>query len=95
MTEYEVVARPEVKEDLHSLSREIRKRILAAVRARLTLAPGMYGKPLGGSLKGLRRIRVGDYRVAYQVVGKHAILWAVRHRRNVYPEAGKRWAHEK
>lgn len=94
MTPYEVVTRPEVEEDLRSISRDIQKRILTAIRERLLSSPEMYGRPLGGSLKGLRRMRVGDYRVAYQVVGKRVILWAVRHRRNIYPEVAKRRSRE-
>jgi len=44
------------------------------------------GKFLKGELSGLRRIRVGRYRVIYEVVEKHLVVLVVRvgHRRDVY-----------
>ena len=43
-------------------------------------------KTLGGPLKGLMRIRVGDYRVVYQVDDKERqiIVTRVRHRSKAY-----------
>ena len=42
------------------------------------------GKPLVGPLKGIWSLRVGDYRIIYQI-GKHTVVvLTVNHRRQVY-----------
>ncbi len=44
------------------------------------------GHPLKGGLRGLRRVRVGDYRVVYEVLDNELVVLVVRvaHRREVY-----------
>ena len=55
-------------EDLKRLDSSVQRKILDALRKRLTLDPKAYGKPLQGELAGLWRLRVGDYRVIYRIV---------------------------
>jgi mRNA interferase RelE/StbE len=89
---YEIFFRPEIESDLRPLGRLHQKRILAAVESRLAVQPARYGKPLGGELAGLRRIRVGDFRIAYQVTGDRVVVWAVLHRKAIYAELARRLA---
>jgi len=84
--------RPEVEEDLRPIGRLHQKRVLSAIESRLTAQPARYGKPLGGVLAGLRRIRVGDFRIAYQVKGAKVIVWAVMHRKDIYAELARRFS---
>ena len=46
----------------------------------------LAGAPLKGALRGLRRLRVGDYRIVYQALDDEMIVLIVRaaHRRDVY-----------
>ncbi len=88
MTVYEVLTRPEVEDDLQRLSRENQSRVLEVIRQRLATSPHLYGKPLSGTLAGLRRVRTGEYRIAYQIQGRRVIVWAVKHRKDIYD--GKR-----
>ncbi len=62
------------------------RRQLVKIFDRLGREPGKYGRALGGRLTGLCRLRLGDFRVVYQVVeSQHAAdIWVVAHRRNVY-----------
>lgn len=48
--------------------------------------PIEFGKPLQYSLKGLRRLRVEDYRIVYQInlEAKLVIIVKVGHRKEVY-----------
>ncbi|MXW69079.1 MAG: type II toxin-antitoxin system RelE/ParE family toxin, partial [Acidimicrobiia bacterium] len=51
------------------------------------LAENPYlGSALKGDLKGLRRLRIGDHRVLYEVRDDELIVLIIRfaHRRNVY-----------
>lgn len=77
-------------DDLSLLSLADKRRIVAAIDQRLTVDPAAYGKPLGGSFAGLRRIRVGDYRVVFRVKRRIVIVLAASHRKTVYQELAKR-----
>jgi mRNA interferase RelE/StbE len=53
------------KNDLHALGKAEYVRIVKKVESHLARDPAGLGKPLGGSLSGLYRYRIGDYRVIY------------------------------
>ncbi len=61
-----------------------RQRILHAID-RLAEQP-LAGSALKGDLRGLRRVRVGDYRIVYEVLDDMLIVLVVRvgHRRDTY-----------
>lgn len=89
---YEVELRPDVVvEDLTELPANIRARIIRAIDSRLGTEPTRYGVRLSQSLGGFWKIRVGDYRIVYDVEGKKVTVWAIRHRKAVYQEAERRW----
>lgn len=89
---YEVELRQEVvAEDLAELPANIRARIIRAVESRLATEPRRYGVRLSQSLGGLWKIRVGDYRIVYEIEEKKVTVWAIRHRKDVYSEPERRW----
>ena len=89
---YRVEFRPEVVAgDLLELPANIRARIVRAVDSRLTTEPTHYGFRLKQSLSGLWKIRVVDYRIVYEIEEKRGTVWAIRHRKDVYDEAERRW----
>ena len=45
-----------------------------------------FGKPLRYSLKGLRRLRVGDWRVIYGIEGTVVQVVKIGNRRDVYED---------
>ena len=70
--------------DFRRLPKEMKRRVDEALRL---LAHNPYmGLPLRGKLRGLRSLRVGDWRVIYSVneAEKTVVLRAVKHRRAVY-----------
>jgi mRNA interferase RelE/StbE len=73
-----------VKHDIPSLPATMRKRIKKAIEQRLTVDPIGYGKPLQYTLKGYRRLRVGDYRIIYRIEEKHVLIVAIDHRKDIY-----------
>jgi mRNA interferase RelE/StbE len=87
---FEILFRPEVEGDLRVFGKKDRQRLLKIMKDRLGTHPEQYGKPLGGALQGLRRIRTGDVRVAYQVQPGRVVIWAVKHRKDIYRELGRR-----
>lgn len=75
-----------VKEDIPILPNAIKTTIKKAIEERLMVDPVGFGKPLRYSLKGHRRLRIGDYRVVYRIhiKNKIVIVIAIKHRKEVY-----------
>lgn len=91
---YAVAYRPEVEQaDLPAIPRNLQVRIFRAIETRLMVEPSRYGQRLRRSLAGLWKIRVGDYRVVYEIRGREVTVWTVCHRKEVYEEAERRWTH--
>ena len=70
--------------ELRRISRPDRTSIVAAID-RLAEIPHL-GAALKGDLRGLRRLRVGDYRILYEIEDDELIVLVVRvaHRREAY-----------
>ncbi|MGL9718484.1 MAG: type II toxin-antitoxin system RelE family toxin [Wolbachia sp.] len=68
VTPYKIVLLEDVTEkDLPALPKTIRSRVEKAIEERLMVNPDKIGKSLSYKLKGSRRMRVGDYRVIYEI----------------------------
>lgn len=91
---FEVIYHPEVKtKDIPGIPKNVHDRIRKAIEERLLESPVSAGKPLRQSLKGHRKMRVGDYRVIYRVdeeLEKIYIL-IIGNRRDVYSKIFKRF----
>jgi mRNA interferase RelE/StbE len=70
--------------ELQRIDKPRRLRIIEAIEA-LPDNP-LSGKSLKGDLSGLRRIRVGDFRVVYELIEHQVLILIVRvaHRKSVY-----------
>lgn len=73
-----------VRDDIPVLDAVWRDRIRAAIERKLTAAPDVFGIPLRRSLKGHRKLRVGDYRVVFRIERKTVLVLAILHRSVVY-----------
>lgn len=74
-----------VRDDLSGLPKAVKEKIRRAIEKKLMLNPVEFGKPLQYSLKGLRRLRVEDYRIVYQieVETKTVLIVKIGHRKEV------------
>ncbi|MBI4050751.1 MAG: type II toxin-antitoxin system RelE/ParE family toxin [Candidatus Doudnabacteria bacterium] len=79
-----------VSDDIPKLSSEWKEKIRHAIEGRLMTHPDLYGKPLRRSLKGYRKLRVGDYRVIFRIEKAIVKILAIQHRSIVYDKAGYR-----
>lgn len=79
-----------VKEDIPKLDKVARGRIKQAIERKLMTAPETFGVPLRRSLKGYRKLRVGDYRVVFRLAGNTVYILAILHRRVVYEHSEQR-----
>ncbi len=81
---YGLIYHPEVKNDVRNIPANIKTRIRKAIETRLQNDPILYGQPLRQSLKGHRRLRVGDWRVIYRVEALTVIIFLIGNRKDVY-----------
>jgi len=79
-----------VEDDIPSIAHSWREKIRSAIEEKLITSPDFFGKPLRRSLKGYRKIRVGDYRVVFRIQGKKVLVFAILHRSIVYQKAERR-----
>lgn len=86
-TQYDSLVRDK---DVPRLDAYWRREISAAIQQKLTTKPDLYGVPLRQTLKGLRKLRVGDYRVIYSIEKTTVRIVIIGHRSEVYQEVANR-----
>lgn len=79
-----------VNSDIPKLSSANKNKIKQVIELRLTSHPDLYGKPLRKSLKGYRKLRVGDYRIIFKIEAKMVKVLMIEHRSVVYRKINKR-----
>lgn len=83
---YRIEYLEQVRKDLKPISKSDKEKIRSSIESKLSANPIEFGKPLQYSLKGLRRLRVGDYRVIFQIDQSNRIVLVIKigHRREIY-----------
>jgi len=82
---------PDVKaKDLPVINAKMKSRIRNAIERRLTTEPHQYGIPLRKTLRGYWKLRIGDYRIVFKIVGEEVWILAIIHRKKVYGAIEKR-----
>ncbi len=83
---WKVVYKKSVKKDLKGISKDIQYILRRAIEEKLMTDPIRYGVPLRRSLKGLMKLRVGDYRIIYSINERTVVVCVVKigHRKEVY-----------
>jgi mRNA interferase RelE/StbE len=89
---YRVKIDPRALRSLTDLSPGTRDRISARIEALKADPRPPNSRPLLGELRGSFRLRIGDYRVSYDVDEEAGLIrvWAIGHRRTFYQEARRR-----
>ena len=64
---WKVTYKKSVKKDLKKISPDIQYIIKRAIEEKLMVDPLKYGTPLKRNLQGLMKLRVGDYRIIYEI----------------------------
>lgn len=81
------------KVDLPKIDRKNQAMIKRAIEERLTVQPEIFGKPLQRTLKGYWKLRAGEYRIVYKIIGKSIHILAIMHRKAVYRRVVERIEH--
>jgi len=80
---YNIVYKKSVQHDLKKLSKADARRVLNQVEEELSKNADTY-PVLKGQFAGLRKYRVGDYRVIYAILGNDVLVLRIGHRKDVY-----------
>lgn len=81
---YSLRIKASAAKEIAALSRNDRERVIAAIDG--LRADPQQGTQLKGSATGLRRIRVGNYRIIFEVQKSELVILVLRvgHRKDVY-----------
>lgn len=80
---YNVKYKSSVKKDLKRISKQEIKKILDKIESELTKNPLLFPS-LTGEFKGLRKLRVGNFRVIYTILGDEVLILKIGDRKDVY-----------
>ena len=80
---YKITYKKSVARDLKKINKNQAERILAKIEEELPEKADGF-PPLTGKFSGLRRFRVGDYRVVYTIMDDKVIILRISHRRESY-----------
>ena len=91
---WEIIYHKDVDDDLKSVGPAAAKRIMLTIDKKLTKAPEEFGAPLSNNLKNFRKLRIGDFRIVYQVRNKTIIVFILavgpRRDKEIYQSASSR-----
>ena len=80
---YKIAFKKSVSRDLKKIDKEQVKRILDKIETELPKKADVF-PTLTGKFSGLRKFRVGDFRLIYSIIGNTALILRVGHRKEVY-----------
>ena len=80
---YDVTFKKSVNRDLKKLSKAEAAQVLDEIENEFSRKPEIH-PVLKGQFAGLRKYRVGDWRVIYAILGNDVLILRIAHRRDVY-----------
>lgn len=80
---YSITYKASVAKDLKKLNKADARRVLDQIDKDLTKNPKKY-PALKGEFAGLRKYRVGDYRIIFAVIEADVLILRIGHRKDVY-----------
>ena len=91
---WKIIYHKDVDDDLKSVGPAAARRIILTINEKLTKVPEKFGAPLSNNLKNFRKLRIGDFRVVYQIRNKEIIVFVLavgpRKDKQIYRSASKR-----
>ena len=80
---YRIAFKKSVSRDLKKIDKEQVKKILNKIESELPQKAEIF-PTLTGKFSGLRRFRVGDFRVIFSIIGDTVVVLRIGHRKEVY-----------
>ena len=76
-----------IERDLSRFDKKEARRILDKIEKDLSERAGSY-PVLKGEFAGLRKMRMGDYRVIFTIIDNEILILRIGHRREIYKKSG-------
>lgn len=80
---FKIVYKSSVARDLEKIDQSEARRILDEIEKELSQSPDSL-PVLKGAFVGLRRFRIGDYRVVYAIMDEEVVILRIGHRKDIY-----------
>ena len=80
---YKIAFKKSVSRDLKKIEKEYADKILTKIHKELSTKATQYPE-LKGTFAGLRKCRIGDYRIIFTIINDTVLILRVRHRKNAY-----------
>ncbi len=80
---YNITFKKSVAKDLKKIEHSEAERILKKLTSELSINADQFPE-LQGQFAGLRKYRVGDYRVIYAIIDESVLILRIQHRKDVY-----------
>jgi mRNA interferase RelE/StbE len=80
---YKITFKKSVSRDLKKIGQSQAKNILDKIEKELPLKADQYPQ-LKGRFSGLRKCRIGDYRVIFSLLNDTVLITRIKHRKEVY-----------
>ena len=80
---YKIAFKKSVSRDLKKIEKKQVEKILIKIDKELSTKAAQYPE-LKGSFSGLRKCRIGDYRIVYTIINDTVLILRIRHRKNIY-----------
>ena len=80
---YKIAFKKSVSRDLKKIDKEQVNRILNKIESELP-QKAKYIPTLSGNFSGLRKFRIGEFRVIFSIIGDTALVLRIGHRKEVY-----------
>ncbi len=80
---YNITYKKSVAKDLKRIGKAQAKRILNKIDAELTRNPERF-PALSGPFAGMRKFRVGDYRIIFVIIDRDVLILRIQDRKDVY-----------
>ena len=81
--QYKITFKNAVSRDLKKISKSQAKNILDKIEKELSFKADQYPQ-LKGRFSGLRKWRIGDYRVIFSLLNDTVLITRIKHRKEVY-----------
>ena len=80
---FNITYKKSVGKDLKTIDKLEAKRILDKIEKELSIRASTYPL-LKGQFAGMRKLRIGDYRVIFTLAGSNVLILRIGHRREIY-----------
>ena len=80
---YNITFKKSVAKDLKQIDRAEADRILKKITSELSMQANDFPE-LKGQFAGLRKYRIGNYRIIYAIIDDSVLILRIKHRKDVY-----------